>query len=113
MYAGEDDYTGNIAIDPQDPGTVYISTNADPVTGKPLISGADGTRHWEIFRGASRPGVAKWTWTPVTRNSRADNIRPVVPIRAQGGRTVLWLRGKMLSYTNFDFEVVGLIDDKK
>ncbi len=113
LYAGEDDYTGNIAIDPRDPGTVYISTNAHPATGKPLVSGADGARHWEIFRGASRAGVAKWTWTPVTRDSLADNIRPVVPIQAHGRHTVLWLRGKMWSYTNFDFEIVGLIGDKR
>jgi len=107
LYPGEDDYTGNISLDPQDPNTVFISTNADPVTGKPLQSKADGQRHWEIYRGASRDG-AHWTWTPVTRDSAADNIRPIVPIRKEGARILLWLQGKMRAYTNYDFRIVGL-----
>jgi len=102
LYAGEDDYTGNIALDPQDPNTVYISTNADPVTGQKQ-------RHWEIFQGTTRDGGAKWTWTAVTRDSTADNIRPMVPIWDRSNRAVLWLRGKMWSYTNYDFEIVGIL----
>jgi hypothetical protein len=107
LYPQEDDYTGNICIDPQDVRTVYISTNADPVTGKPLVSKADNQRHWEIYRGRTRDGSA-WRWTAVTRDSRADNIRPIVPIAKGGLGAVLWLQGKMRAYTDYDFQVVAL-----
>jgi len=64
LYAGEDDYSGNIALDPHDPDTVYISTNAQPVNGRPLVSNADAKRHYEIFRGTTRDGGATFRWTP-------------------------------------------------
>lgn len=108
LYPREDDYTGNVALDPHDPDTVLISTNADPSTGKPLVSRADGRRHWEIFQGTTRDGGATWTWTPLTRDSSQDNIRPVVPMGEGCGRVVLWLRGVMRAYTDYDFSVVGL-----
>lgn len=108
LYPKEDDYTGNIALDPHDPDTVFISTNAHPATGEPLVSRADGRRRWEIFRGATRDGGVTWTWTPLTSDSRADNIRPVVPIWEGSSRAVLWLRGTMRAYTDYDFSVVGL-----
>jgi hypothetical protein len=108
IYPGQDDYTGLPCLDPQDPNVMYISTNADPVTGKPLISKADNQRHWEIFRGASKDAV-KWQWTPVTHDSTADNLRPIVPIWPGKEFALLWLRGKMRAYTDYSFEVVGVI----
>jgi hypothetical protein len=108
LYAGEDDYTGNIALDPDNPGIVYISTNADPASGKPLISSADGRRHWEIFRGATSDSGTTWQWTPLTQNSTTDNIRPLAP-RSDGKHSiVLWLRGRYTAYTNYDLSVVGM-----
>src|SRR5213593_4404854 len=53
LYAGEDDYTGLAALDPRNPNVVYISTDADPVTGAPLVSRADGQRHRELYRGTT------------------------------------------------------------
>lgn len=113
LYPGEDHYTGLIALDPGDSNTVYISTDADPVTGKPLISKADGKRHYEIYRGATGDGGATWAWTPLTRDSTVDNIRPVVPPGAGSRAIVLWLRGTYTSYTNYELEVVGLIEDRR
>jgi hypothetical protein len=104
LYPGEDDYTGNIAIDPADTSTVYLSTNADPKSGKALISASDGRRHWEIFRGRIRGDNREWT--AVTRDSTEDQIRPIVPT---GGKLVLWLRGAMKAYTDYRFEVAGLL----
>jgi hypothetical protein len=109
LYRGEDDYTGLIAIDPQDPRTVYISTNVHPASRQPLISAADGKRHWEIFRGVTKSDGATWLWTAVTKDSTADNIRPVVPIWKSKRYALLWLRGTYRTYTDYDLAVVGFI----
>ncbi len=109
LYPGEDDYTGNIALDPADPDTAYISTNADPLTGRPLISRADGRRHWEIFRGRTADGGKSWRWSALTQDSAWDNIRPLVPRPEEGYGAVLWLRGTYSAYTNYDLDVVGIV----
>jgi hypothetical protein len=93
LYPGEDDYPGLAALHPNDPNTVYISTDSEPVTGKPLISDADKKRHYELFRGTTNDGGVTWQWTPITANSTVDNIRPIVP-RWNDKRTILvWMRG--------------------
>jgi hypothetical protein len=114
LYAGEDDYAGLAAIDPQHVDTLYFSTNSDPQTGAPLISAADGKRHWEIFRGDSADRGATWSWRALTRDSTADNLRPVVPIwpQARDGAIVLWLRGTYRKYTDYDLDVVGLLPSR-
>lgn len=109
LYAGEDDYTGLGSIDPNDVDAVYISTNADPVTGEPLISNADGMRHWEIYRGDTRDGGASWSWTAVTEDSTADNLRPIVVPGDIDSHIVLWLRGVYRSYIDYNQQVVALI----
>jgi hypothetical protein len=109
LYADQVDYTGLVAIDPRAPETVYISTNADPVTGEPLVSSADGARHHEIYRGHTRDLGATWAWTPITANSTVDNLRPVIP--AWDAHTALvWLRGRYHHMTRYELDVVGLID---
>lgn len=97
LYPGEDDYTGLAAIDPRNPDVVYISTDAHPVSGAALISRADGQRHRELFRGVTRDGGSKWSWEPITANSRADNLRPLVPKWDDPRTALVWMRG---SYTN-------------
>ncbi|WP_442505620.1 BNR-4 repeat-containing protein [Novipirellula sp. SH528] len=111
LYAGEDDYTGLVALDPDDPNTVVISTNADPVTGTPLISSADGERHWELFRGTTNDAGANWLWTAITENSTSDQLRPVVPANPNGPRIMLWTRGKFNSYTDFHLDVVAIVGE--
>ena len=72
---------------------VYISTDADPVTGTPLISRADKLRHRELYRGTTRDDGKSWKWEALTANSTVDNLRPIVP-KWQDPRTALvWLRG--------------------
>ena len=109
LYPGEDDYTGLAAIDPADPSVVYLSTDADPRTGEPLISRADGRRHRELYRarrvGSAEPGD-RWSFEPITLDSTADNLRPIVPRGSP--RVLLWLRGTLASYTDYALEVVGL-----
>ncbi|HUE82462.1 MAG TPA: BNR-4 repeat-containing protein [Pyrinomonadaceae bacterium] len=93
LYAGEDDYTGLAALDPNKPDVVYISTDAHPTTGASLVSRADGKRHREIYRGVTRDSGATWTWTPITANSTVDNLRPLVPNWNDPRTALVWMRG--------------------
>ncbi len=110
LYAGEDDYSGLVALDPQNPDIVYISTDANPYSGEPLVSSADSQRHYEIFRGTTTDMGENWTWAPITRNSIQDNIRPIVPIWDGPYTILLWTRGKLTTFTNFNLAIVGLFD---
>jgi hypothetical protein len=102
LYAREADYTGNASLDPDNLGHVYLSTNADPVTGQPLLSKADGKRHWELFRAATKDYGKTWSFTPLTANSTQDNLRPIVPAWNSSSRVaLLWLRGEYRTYTDF------------
>src|SRR5438094_2985321 len=92
LYPDEDDYSGLGALDPNDPDVVYISTDADPVSGAPLVSAADNKRHYELFRG-ERSAAGKWTWMPFTRNSTNDNLRPVIPKWNDPRTAIAWMRG--------------------
>lgn len=109
LYSAENDYSGLAAIHPEQPNVVYISTNAHPVTGAPLISGADGKRHYEIFRGTTVDGGAAWTWEYITKNSTVDNLRPIIPIGGPG-TILLWMRGTYSTYTNYNTQVVAMFD---
>jgi hypothetical protein len=109
LYSGEDDYSGLVAIDPVDPNVVYLSTNANPTTGAALTSTADNLRHYEIFRATTSNGGQAWAFTPVTQNSRLNNLRPIAPRPAPNGqRALVWLRGTYRSYTDYQQEMVAV-----
>jgi hypothetical protein len=93
LYAGEDDYTGLASLDRRNPNVVFISTDADPSTGKPLISGADKKRHYELFRGTTADNGKTWQWQPLTANSTVDNLRPIVPAWDDPRTMLVWMRG--------------------
>jgi hypothetical protein len=93
LYPFEADYTGLTALDRQHPGVVYLSTNADPVSGTPLVSAADNRRHHELFRGTSGDGGKTWQWQPLTANSSMDNLRPIVPAGNDPRTVLVWMRG--------------------
>jgi hypothetical protein len=93
LYPGEDDYTGLAAIDPKNANVIYISTDADPQSGRALVSSADGKRHRELFRGETADGGATWSWTPITSNSTMDNLRPIVPKWDDPRTALVWMRG--------------------
>ncbi|MBT6032705.1 MAG: hypothetical protein HOH19_09025, partial [Kordiimonadaceae bacterium] len=112
LYSREDDYTGLMALDPQNVSQMVISTNADPDTGEPLISNADGKRHYEIFEGISKDQGENWIWSALTYNSNVDNIRPVIPNWHSDQRVVLWMRGTYITYTDFDTQLVGIIQKR-
>jgi len=113
LYSGEEDYSGLATIDHRDARVVYISTNADPAAGDPLLSASDGLRHHELFRGETADDGASWTWEPLTRDSTANNMRPLVP-RWDDERTVLvWMRGTYLQNRGeWTTAVMGMILDR-
>jgi hypothetical protein len=76
-----------------------------------LISERDDRRHHELFEGVSTNGGTTWTWTAVTADSTADNIRPIVPVWDADHTAVLWLRGSYTGYHDYDLDVVGVITE--
>jgi Neuraminidase (sialidase) len=112
LYPREADYTGLLAIDPNQPNVVFISSDVHPVTGLPNVSAADDERHYEIFKGVTRDGGASWTWTPITENSEADHLRPVIPIWEGSRRAVLWQYGTFRTYTDYNTDIVGIIEER-
>lgn len=75
-------YSGGIAVDPVDPGIVYVSTE----------NGAGG---WDLDKMAT--GDLGWSWetTPVVDGALVDNMRPVVPRdRPENTEMVLWMSGR-------------------
>jgi hypothetical protein len=109
LYSTEDDYSGLAALDPNDPDIAYISTDADPVSGTPLVSQADKKRHHELFRG-KRASSGKWTWTAITRNSTYDNLRPLVPAWDDRRTALVWMRGSYVhNHGEWYSAVVALI----
>ncbi len=117
LYDREQDYTGLAALNPLNPAQMVISSNANPATGEPLISSADGKRHWELFIGNTRDNGKTWTWEFLTRNSIVDNIRPVIPTFAETQTDkyaedliVLWMKGTYTTYTQMDTDIMYQIN---
>lgn len=85
-------YSGGIALDHNDPSIVYLSRPVNDV--------------FEIERWRTPDGGATWSHEPVTCNSAADNIRPVVPRgHTADGPDVLWLHGDYIHYEDYETSV--------
>jgi hypothetical protein len=112
LYDAEPFYSGLVALDPQNPQIVYISTDINPVTGKELISTKDHKRHYELFKGITSNKGKNWSWEAITSNSDFDNIRPIVP-QSSEFQVLLWLKGEYTSYTDYNLDVVGIINLKE
>lgn len=97
----EQDYTGLVAIDPDDLDSVYLSTPVDPRDDLPL-------RHHELFHGRTRDAGASWQWTPLTPDAEVDNLRPIVAPGDPSGISLLWFRGDMSSSQDYRCEAVLL-----
>ena len=108
LYDRESSYTGLIAMDPLDPGTVFISTDVNPSTGED-----SGGTH-EIYRAkiGLEDDLSTIKWTAVTKHSPVRNIRPIV-LRDGDTRVVLWQRGDFQTYRNYDLDTVGFIEKAK
>ena len=94
IAAGRSCNVGLAAIDPQNVNVIYISTDAHPVTGEPLVSSADDRRHRELYRGDTADFGKNWIWKPITANSSTDNLRPIVPKWDDSRSALVWMRGQ-------------------
>jgi hypothetical protein len=104
LYSSEADYTGNAAVHPNDPNTIFISTTWDP---------RDSTVNLgvhKIFRGVTIDQGKTWAWMPITQKSVRDNIRPIVPNWDGNNTALLWWRGTYSSAQIFNAAVVGVLD---
>lgn len=101
LYAAENDYTGLVSIDPDNPNVVYMSSPINPTTQA-------ATAKYELYKGVTANFGESWAWAPLTSGSTMDNIRPVVPQWNGDQTAVVWLRGTYTTYTNWSTEVVGL-----
>ena len=105
LYDRESSYTGLISLDPVDPTTLVISTDVDPTTGKDT-----GGLH-EIYR--AKVGLDSQTeniaWEAVTSDSPVRNLRPLV-VRNGKTRVIAWLRGDFRTYTDYELDVVGVVE---
>jgi hypothetical protein len=101
LYERELYYSGGICLDPGDLNVVYLSSNVNPRDGSPTASG-----RYEIYRGTAADGGTTWAWEPITQNSSADNLRPIVPAHHPGKTFVLWMRGTYRAYTDYATEIV-------
>ncbi len=115
LYSAEDDYAGGMCLDPEDPRVVYISSNAaDPfalgdTTHVPLRA----NNRYELWRGVTADGGLTFTWTQLTVDSAADNLRPIVP--PDHGRTecLVWFHGTYNTYTNYSTRVLGRLGEPR
>ena len=113
IYGREDDYGGGMAIDPENPNVVYISSNAaqpfnlGDIDAVPLAA----DERYELYRGTTSDGGRSFNWETVTVDSSADNLRPIVPENHGYDRAVLWFRGDYQSYTNFDCRVLAILEN--
>ena len=103
LYSSEQDYTGLGVLCPNDPNTIFLSVTNDPRDDSNL-----GVH--EIFKGVTSDHGTTWAWTPITRNSVRDNLRPIVPLWDDNGRALLWVRGVYSSAQNTNVAIVGTLE---
>ena len=108
LYNGQPDYGGGMALDPQDPNTIYIATDAaNPFDLSSTVNVPLGN-HYELWKGVTTNGGLSFTWKAVTTNSIVDNMRPYIPRRFGGEPCVLWFEGTYATYQSFNCSIVGL-----
>ena len=102
LFRIEQDYTGLAAFNPRDLNTVYISSAIDPRDGS-------ATEKHEIYAGKTTDGGESWRWTPITQGSKVDNLRPVVAVWGRTHTALLWMRGTMKLWRQYDMAIVARI----
>jgi autotransporter-associated beta strand protein len=101
LYASESDYTGLVAIDPENPNVLVMSSKIDPRDDST-------TSKYELYKGVTTDFGANWNWSAITENSTVDNIRPIIPSWNGKYTALTWMRGTYSTYTSWTTEVVGI-----
>jgi rhamnogalacturonyl hydrolase YesR len=104
LYEREASYTGLIALDPEDPRHVVISTDVNPSTGEAL-----GGKH-QIFRARIKPSgnTKNIHWVRLTHDDERHNIRPMI-VSGDGHKAILWSRGQYNTYVDYYLDTVGVV----
>ena len=103
LYSTEEDYIGGGCVHPDDPHTIFISSTYDPRDDKTQ------TAKREIYQGTTCDNGATWQWTPITKNSTVDNIRPIVPKWDSKHTALVWMKGTYTTAQSYSMQLVGLI----
>jgi len=93
QHEREPHYSAGIAIDRNDPSIVYLARPVKDI--------------FEIERWTTKDQGKTWTSTPITKDSKLDNVRPVA-IRNPfpGGPSLFWMQNRRyLHYTDYDSSV--------
>jgi autotransporter-associated beta strand protein len=101
LYASESDYTGLVAIDPENPNVLVMSSKIDPRSDTT-------TSKYELYKGITTDFGANWNWSAITENSTVDNVRPIIPSWNGKNTALTWMRGTYSTYTSWTTEVVGI-----
>ncbi|TGV04605.1 BNR-4 repeat-containing protein [Flavivirga rizhaonensis] len=105
LYTNESSYTGLLALDPEDPRNVFISTDVDPNTGKDL----GGTHEIYSAKVKEKDDITSIKWKAITSNSKFKNIRPIV-VYGEGYKVLLWLGdGHWNTFVDYKVNVKGLV----
>jgi hypothetical protein len=107
LYDGQPDYGGGICLDPQDPATIYISTDAVSPFNLSNTTNVPLGDHFELWKGTTTNGGLSFGWQAATSNSLVDNLRPYIPRRFGGQPCVLWFEGTYTTYQSFSCSIVG------
>ena len=86
----EPNYSGGMALDPNNPSIVYLSKQVNGV--------------FEIFKYTTTDKGSTWEIEAITKNTPKGiiNVRPVVPRGHKSGSCdVIWMRGSYITYANY------------
>ena len=105
LYETEEDYIGGGCVHPDDPKTIFISSTFDP------RDDTTKTSKRELYQGTTCDNGATWQWTPITKNSTVDNIRPTVPKWDATHTALVWMKGTYSTAQSYKMEIVGLVSE--
>ncbi len=114
LYSTEADYVGLGCLNPNDPNTIYISTEFDPRAVIPGVTDTNlaYTTVHEIWKGVTTNQGVSFAWTPITQGSLRDNLRPVMPIWDNTDSALLWFRAVYTSAQIVDGAIVGIVEHR-
>jgi hypothetical protein len=114
LYPAEGDYVGLGCLNPNDPNTIYLSTEFDPRAVQPGVTDTNlaySSAH-EIWKGVTTNHGASFTWAPITQNSVNDNLRPIMPLWDNNDSALLWFRAVYTSAQIVDGAVQGIVEHR-